>query len=302
MVLLNSGKIGIITKAIGGLYFVETPDGVFECSARGIFRKKNITPSCGDKVKIESDDNKNYVISEIFERKNYLVRPPLANLDQIIFVVSTCEPTPNLLLLDKFIAICEYKKIKPIIVITKIDLKTFNEIVEIYQSAGITVYNVNNITGEGCDKVLAELYGKVSAFTGNSGVGKSTLLNNILPELNLETNEISKKLGRGKHTTRHVQLYKLDKGGYVADTPGFSTLETQKYDIISKEELASCFVEFNDYVDDCRFQDCSHTKEKGCAVIEAVNNGLIKKSRHESYLEMYEEAKQIKEWELKNKG
>lgn len=302
MALLINEKTGIITKAIGGLYFVETPDGVFECSARGIFRKKNITPSCGDKVKIESEDNKHYVISEIFERKNYLVRPPLANLDQIIFVVSTCEPTPNLLLLDKFIAICEYKKIKPIIVITKIDLKTYNEIVEIYQSAGITVYNVNNITGEGCDKILAELSGKVSAFTGNSGVGKSTLLNNILPELKLETNEISKKLGRGKHTTRHVQLFKLDKGGYVADTPGFSTLETQKYDIISKEELVSCFVEFNDYVNDCRFQDCSHTKEKGCAVIEAVNNGLIKKSRHESYLEMYEEAKQIKEWELKNKG
>ncbi len=298
MALLIS-KIGIITKAIGGIYFVEAPDGIFECSARGIFRKKDISPCCGDRVRIETVDNENYVISEIFDRKNYLIRPPLANLDQLIFVVSTCSPIPNFLLLDKFIAICEYKHIKPIIAITKIDMKGINEITDIYSSAGITVYSVNNITGEGCEKVLAQLTGKLSAFTGNSGVGKSTMLNNILPELKLNTNEISKKLGRGKHTTRHVELYKFADGGYVADTPGFSTLDTQRYDIILKEDLASCFTEFEDFTGKCRFQDCSHTKEKGCSVIEAVNNGLIKKSRHDSYVQMYEEAKQIKEWEIK---
>ena len=298
MALLNS-KIGIITKAIGGIYFVEAPDGVFKCSARGIFRKKEISPCCGDKVRFETEDNINFVISEIFERKNYLIRPPLANLDQLIFVVSTCSPVPNFLLLDKFIAVCEYKNIKPIIVITKIDIKGIHEIMNIYSTAGIEVCSVNNITGEGCDTVLKQLTGKLSAFTGNSGVGKSTLLNNILPELKLETNEISKKLGRGKHTTRHVELYKLENGGYIADTPGFSTLDTQRYDIIFKEDLADCFTEFSDYTGNCRFQDCSHTKEKGCAVINAVENGLIKKSRHDSYVQMYEEAKQIKEWELK---
>ncbi len=298
MLLKENQKTGIIIKVIGGIYFVEAPDGVFECKARGIFRKNNISPVCGDLVMVECEDNNSYVITSISDRKNVIIRPPLANLDQLVFVVSTCKPVPNMLLLDKFIAICEYKNITPLIVITKTDLNSFEDITRIYEKTNIRLLLVNNITGEGCDKVLSELYGKVSAFTGNTGVGKSTLMNNILPHLELKTDEISKKLGRGKHTTRHVELFKLEEGGYIADTPGFSSFETQKYDIILKEDLADCFIEFKEYADKCRFKDCSHTKEKGCAVIEAVKNGLISASRHDSYVQMYEEAKQIKEWEI----
>lgn len=290
--------VGLIIKAIGGVYTVEAPDGVFECKARGIFRKKGISPVCGDKVEIELE-NKTAVITEIKERKSLIIRPPLANLDVLVFVASICEPAPNLLILDKFIAVAEYKNIKPMVVITKIDKQEPNEYLNIYNKSGIDVFAVDNITGKGSDEVKQALMGKFSAFTGNTGVGKSSLLNNIFPELDLATNEISKKLGRGKHTTRHVELYKLNDGGYIADTPGFSSFDTNRYDIILKEDLAGCFKEFKPYVNKCRFQDCSHTKEKGCAVIEAVENGEIARSRHESYLSMYEQAKQIKEWEYK---
>ena len=290
--------VGLIIKAIGGVYTVEAPDGVFECKARGIFRKKGISPVCGDRVEIEFE-NETAVIIEIKERKSLIIRPPLANLDVLVFVASICEPVPNLLILDKFIAVAEYKKIKPMVVLTKIDKQDPNEYLNIYNKSGIDIFAVDNTTGYGADEVKQALIGKFSAFTGNTGVGKSSLLNNIFPELNLATNEISKKLGRGKHTTRHVELYKLNDGGYIADTPGFSSFDTNRYDIILKEDLAGCFNEFEPYVNKCRFQDCSHTKEKGCAVIEAVEKGEIARSRHESYLSMYEQAKQIKEWEYK---
>lgn len=294
-------KTGIIVKAIGGIYFVETHDGIYECKARGIFRLKEISPCCGDNVELELEESGTGMINKIFDRKNYLIRPPLANLDQLFFVTATCEPSPNILLLDKFIAIAEFKAIKPIVILTKIDIEVLEDLVAIYENAGIMVISVDNTTGNGSQTVKDLLFGKISAFTGNTGVGKSTLLNNIAPNLDLKTDEISKKLGRGKHTTRHVQLYKLDNGGYIADTPGFSTFDTQKYDYVLKDNIAGCFREFEDFVDKCKFQDCSHTKEKGCAVIEAVNNSIISSSRHNSYIQMYEEAKQIKEWEHKNK-
>lgn len=287
---------GLIIKAVGGIYTVEAPDGVFECKARGVFRKKGISPVCGDRVEL-AFENDTPVIEKILERKSLLIRPPIANLDVLVFVTSTCEPQPNLLLLDKFIAIAEYKKIKPVVVFTKIDKQDCNEYFRIYEKSGIALYCVDNVTGQGAEEVKQALKDKFSAFTGNTGVGKSSLLNNIFPELNLATNEISKKLGRGKHTTRHVELYKLENGGYIADTPGFSSFDTNRYDIIFKEDLADCFAEFRQYTDKCRFQNCSHTKEKGCAVIEAVENGDISESRHESYLNMYEQAKQLKEWE-----
>ena len=290
---------GMIIKAIGGVYTVEASDGVYECKARGIFRKMNISPVCGDTVEFSVESDKTGVIDEIGERRSLLIRPPLANLDVLVFVTATCEPQPNLLLLDKFIAIAEYKKITPAVVFTKIDKQDFSQYLEIYQKAGIPVFPVDNITGEGSAAVKEFLSGKLSAFTGNTGVGKSSLLNNIFPELELATNEISKKLGRGKHTTRHVELYKLDGGGYIADTPGFSSFDTNRYDIIMKDDLADCFREFREYLGKCRFVNCSHTKEKGCAVIKAVEEGNIAPSRHESYVEMYEQAKQLKEWEYK---
>lgn len=290
---------GLIIKAIGGVYTVEASDGVYECKARGIFRKMNISPVCGDTVSFSVDGGNSGVIDEIDERNSLLIRPPLANLDVLVFVTATCEPQPNLLLLDKFIAIAEYKKITPAVVFTKIDKQDFSQYLEIYRKAGIPAFPVDNITGEGSLAVKDFLCGKLSAFTGNTGVGKSSLLNNIFPELKLATNEISKKLGRGKHTTRHVELFKLEGGGYIADTPGFSSFDTNRYDIIMKDDLAGCFREFREYLDRCRFVNCSHTKEKGCAVIEAVQAGKIAPSRHESYVEMYEQAKQLKEWEYR---
>ncbi|MBP5268774.1 MAG: ribosome small subunit-dependent GTPase A, partial [Ruminococcus sp.] len=220
--------------------------------------------------------------------------------DLLVFVSSTVEPKPNTLLLDKFIAIAEFKKIKPIVVFTKVDKRSGDELAAVYRSVGIDVFECDNVTGEGSAEVRAALQGKLSAFTGNTGVGKSSLLNNMYPELGLATGEISKKLGRGRHTTRHVQLYKLEGGGYIADTPGFSSFDTNRYDIIFKDKLADCFIEFAEYTDKCRFPDCSHTKEKGCAVIEAVKAGKIPQSRFDSYLQMYEDAKQLKEWEYKN--
>lgn len=284
---------GIITKSIGGLYSIESSDGVYECKPRGIFRKRGISPAVGDHVEFE-----NGVISEIYDRKNSLIRPPLANLDYIVFVVSVSQPSPNLLLLDKFIAVAEYQNIEPVIAVTKIDIDSCGEIADIYKKVGITVLTIDYSKDDPAKEIRELLKDKISAFTGNTGVGKSTLLNAVCPGLDIPTGEISKKLGRGRHTTRHAELYKLPWGGYIADTPGFSTFETDKYNIIKKEELSGCFREFAEFENECRFRDCSHTKENGCRVIDAVREGRIERSRHESYCIMYEEAKKIKEWEL----
>jgi ribosome biogenesis GTPase len=238
-----------------------------------------------------------FFFGSVLPRKNSLIRPPLANLDQLVFVISMRSPSPNLTLLDKFIAVCEYKNIIPLIALTKVDLDSYEKIYDIYSGIGIKVIVIDYTRENPVEEIARELYDKISAFTGNTGVGKSTLLNAIDDTLNIATGEISRKLGRGRHTTRHAQLYKLKYGGYIADTPGFSTFETNQYDIIKKDELSDCFREFAEYKDNCRFRDCSHTKEKGCAVIEAVENGEISRSRHTSYCEMYEEAKQIKDWE-----
>ena len=292
--MVNADTSGIIVKCLGGLYTVESPDGIYECKARGVFRAKGISPAVGDSVTVSGG-----VITEIGERRNFIIRPPLANLDQILFVVSTVSPAPNFLILDKFIAIAEYKGIEPVVVITKTDLGDGSGVREVYDSIGIKTVEVDYADEGSVQRVRDLLSGRISAFTGNSGAGKSTLLNAVDPSLDLATGEISRKLGRGRHTTRHAELYKLAGGGYIADTPGFSTFETNRYDIIRKEELAGCFREFAEFTDSCRFRDCSHTCEKGCAVVEAVEQGRIPKKRHESYCTMYEEAKQLKEWELK---
>jgi len=287
-------KSGIITKCLGGLYTVESPDGIFSCKARGVFRSKGISPCVGDSVEFQDE-----VITAVAERRNCIIRPPLANLDQLIFIVSTCDPAPNYLLLDKFIAIAEYKGIKPVVAVTKTDLGSSSDITDIYGKIGIDVIEIDYSDKNTIDAVKNILTGKISAFTGNSGAGKSTLLNAVDPTLDIPTAEISKKLGRGRHTTRHAELYKLETGGYIADTPGFSTFETNRYDIIRKEELAGCFREMAEFTGQCRFKDCSHTCEKGCAVLDALGGGRISESRHTSYCTMYDEAKQLKEWELK---
>lgn len=290
---------GIIVKGIGGFYYVEAADKVYECKARGIFRKKNNSPLVGDRVKISVPDDGFASIEEIYERKNKLIRPPLANIDMLVIVCSTVDPVPNCLVIDKMVAAAVDNDIEPVIVISKADLKSGEDLASIYRQAGIKtfVYSVEELNS--INEIKELLNGKITAFTGNSGVGKSTLLNILFPDLNLETGVISDKLGRGKHTTRTVELFKLD-GGYVADTPGFSTVDLERFNIIHKDNIQFCFPEFKEYLTTCKFASCSHTCEKGCSIIEAVNDGIIPKSRHNSYVAMYNEVKDIKEWQRKN--
>lgn len=297
---------GLIVKSIGGIYTVEASDGcmtagesLYEARARGIFRKRGVSPACGDFVAISENAPGSYVIEEIKERRNELIRPPLANLDLLLYVASTAEPAPDVSLIDKFIAVCEYKGISSAIVITKPDKGGSERLTDIYKKTSIPVFVCDNTTGAGSKDVRDFISGKLSAFTGNTGVGKSSLINCMFPGLKLSTGEISQKLGRGRHTTRHVELFRLPGGGYIADTPGFSTFDTNRYDVIYKEDLAHCFREFEPYTDRCRYRDCSHTSEEGCAVIEAVRSGEIASSRHRSYVMMYEEASELKKWEHK---
>jgi ribosome biogenesis GTPase len=292
---------GLIVKALGGFYYVKTTQALFECRARGKFRKIEQTPLVGDEVEISpTEEGKGYV-TRILPRRNFLVRPPLANIDRLILVTSIDEPAPNTLVLDKLIAIAEHKEIDPAVVISKADLQKDQAVVfaDIYRGCGFDVFVVSNETGEGVDQVRAYLQGKLSAFCGNSGVGKSSLLNRIDERLQLETAHISQKLGRGRHTTRHVELYELPEGGYIADTPGFSSVDLERCEVILKDQLQYCFREFEEYIPQCKFTGCSHTCEKGCAVIRAVEEGKIPISRHENYRALYEDAKNIKEWELK---
>lgn len=290
---------GIIVKGIGGFYYVEATDTVFECKARGIFRKERITPLVGDRVLFTVNEKGENTIDSIEPRKNSLVRPPLANIDLLFIVVSTCSPVPSTLVIDKLTAIACRKNITPVIVISKSDLKDAQFLEKIYRNAGFQVAVASGVTGEGVAQIRPLLHGKISAFTGNSGVGKSTLLNAIDPRLGLSTGEISEKLGRGRHTTRHCELFPVEGGGYVADTPGFSSLDMEQCEIIKKDELPECFPEFLPYLERCKFTSCAHVKDKGCAVVQAVNDGEIEKSRHESYVAMYEAVKNLREWELK---
>lgn len=292
-------KNGKIVKGIGGFYYVESENEIFECKARGNFRKQKISPLVGDNVQISVKENSENTIDVIFERKNELVRPPLANLDRLFIVASLVDPVINTSIIDNLIAVAEYKNIEPIIVITKTDLDDNAEKYKsIYENSGFIVLVCNNNDKSSCEQIKPLLVGKCSAFTGNTGVGKSTLLNNLYPELALKTGETSKKLGRGKHTTRHCELFKTD-GGYIADTPGFSSLDFMKCDRILKEDLPYCFREFEPYLNMCKFTSCSHTTDKGCSIIKAVKDGKIEASRHQSYIEMYNEVKNIKEWEMK---
>lgn len=292
-------KTGKLIKGIGGFYYVDCGDEVFECKARGSFRKQRITPLVGDNVEISINENSENTINKIFERKNELVRPPLANIDRLFIVSSLVDPKINTGIIDNLIAIAEYKSIEPIIIITKTDRdSSFEKYRNIYEKSGFKVFACNNNDRQSCEAIKPLIDGCCCAFTGNTGVGKSTLLNNIFPNLELKTGETSKKLGRGKHTTRHCELFKTN-GGYIADTPGFSSLDFVKFDRILKEDLPHCFREFEEYLSDCRFSTCSHTTDKGCAVIQAVNDGKIDPSRHKSYVDMYNEVKNIKQWEKK---
>ncbi len=288
---------GTIIKGIGGFYYVEAAGEIYECKARGIFRKEKITPLVGDSVQITVDNNGKNSIDAIDSRRNYFNRPPISNVDNLVIVASTCEPKPNTLIIDRLTAVAVYKNVRPIIVFTKDDLQSAADFKDIYSSTGILTFVVSNTTGEGVEELKKILNDSISVFTGNSGVGKSSLLNCISPEFSIETSEISQKLGRGRHTTRHVELFKVGNG-YIADTPGFSSLDFETNDIIKKDELAYCFPEFSDFLGSCKFTSCSHINDKGCKIVEAVNKGLINTSRHESYVTLYNEVKNIKDWQL----
>ena len=281
----------MIRKALSGFYYVHTEDGrELECRAKGVFRKEGITPLVGDQVEVE-----NGVVSRILPRKNQILRPPAANIDRAVLVVSSAKPQPNTLILDKLIAVCESKGIEPVLVFTKTDLADSGELQEVYRKAGFRVFT-SGLGQMDHSELLSELSGRLSVFIGNSGVGKSSLLNQIDRRFCLETGEISRKLGRGRHTTRQVELFPLEGGGYVADTPGFSAIQMERYDVVHKEQLPYCFREFEPFLDQCRFPSCSHTCEKGCAVLEAVREGKISRSRHESYVALYQEVMDWKEW------
>ncbi len=288
---------GTIIKGIGGFYYVESSGEIFECKARGVFRKNKISPLPGDRVAFSVNNDAENTIDEIFTRRNVLIRPPIANIDRLFVVTSVCEPKPNTLVIDKLIAIAENNDIEPIVVITKDDLGDSSEIESIYKLAGFETVVTSAEKGSGIDRIKQLIEGHISAFAGNTGVGKSSLLNSIDSTLSLQTGEISDKLGRGKHTTRHIELFKICNG-YIADTPGFSSLDFQNAEKILKDDLPFCFREFEKHLGLCKFSTCSHTTDKGCKIIEAVENGEIHKSRHDNYVAMYNEVKDIKEWEL----
>ncbi len=288
---------GIIVKGIGGFYYVKTSEGIYTCKAKGSFRKNNIVPYVGDYVNIRvvSEEKKEGFIEEIHKRKNFLIRPPVANVDRMIIISAIADPVPDTVFIDKLIAICEYNHIEPVLCFNKLDLSSDTKIIEEYEKIGYKVIKTsvkNNIGLESVKELLSE---GITAVAGFSGVGKSSLLSYAVDK-KLETGSVSDKLARGKHTTRHVELFEVEEGKFFADTPGFSSLDV---DIIRKEELAVCFIDFTEYTDACRFKDCSHTTEIGCAVIEAVKNGKIAESRHINYKELYEKLKQINDWERK---
>lgn len=286
-----------IVKGIGGFYYVKTGGSLVECKPKGIFRKKRITPVAGDIVRLETDGGAP-VIADILPRKNVFVRPPVANVDQFFIVVSTVQPVPSTLVIDKLSAIAVDKGAQPVLVITKTDLQDAQPLAACYAHSDIPVLCVNAGTGEGLDAVRARLDGRLSVFCGNSGVGKSTLLSALLPGHELETGEISQKLGRGRHTTREVEIFEV-LGGRVADTPGFASLDTLRACYIPKENLQHAFPEFEPYFGQCQFTGCAHRGEKGCAVKQALEAGEIMPTRYDSYAAMYDEAKQVKEWELR---
>lgn len=290
---------GTIIKALSGFYYVSTENGVFECRARGKFRLDGTSPLVGDKVSFNNDANGKGYIEKVFERKNFFIRPAVANIDAMVFIAANTNPVTDPFLIDRVSVIAEESDCELIVCVNKTDLDPADELYDIYSKSGFVTIKTSAETGKGIDELRNALKGKICAFTGNSGVGKSSILNALVPELKLEVGEVSEKLGRGKHTTRHVELFSLSDKTYIADTPGFASFEIEMMQSISKEELMYDFREFKEYIGSCRFNDCAHLKEPGCAVTEALAAGRIMPSRYESYKRLYELSAQNKSWETK---
>ena len=289
-------------KALSGFYYVDGGDGALTaCRGRGKFRHQKLIPLVGDRVRFTPLGEGAGILDEILPRKNQFQRPAVANIDQLVVIASGAVPVTDPFLIDRVVSIAEGRDCEPVICINKCDLDAAEELYQTYRKAGFLTLRVSAETGEGIPELAAAISGKVSAFTGNSGVGKSSILNALEPEFRLQVGEVSDKLGRGRHTTRHVELFRLSSGAIVADTPGFSSFDTEGMELRRPEELQYTFREFAPYLDQCRFTGCAHVKEKGCAVLAAVKAGEIAPSRHASYVRLYEQAKEVPEWERKEK-
>jgi len=288
---------GRIQKALSGFYYVDTGSGLLTCRARGKFRKDGISPLVGDRVEVRELGSGEGFVEKILPRRNAFARPAVANIDQLVVIASGAIPRTDPFLIDRVAAIAALKGCEVLILLNKCDLDSADELYGIYRAAGFQTLRVSAETGEGLEDLKLLISGKLSAFTGNSGVGKSSILNALDPEFHIQVGEVSDALGRGRHTTRHVELFRLSCGAEVVDSPGFSSFETDELNLELKHHLPETFREFSPYLDQCRFVGCSHTKEKGCAVLEAVRGGDIQKSRHDSYLRLYEELKPLKDWQ-----
>lgn len=290
---------GIIRKALSGFYYVDDGQAVTACRARGKHRHAKITPLVGDRVRFTLLEDGAGALDEILPRKNEFYRPAVANIDLLVVVASQAVPVTDPFLIDRVAAIAQSRKCETLVCVNKCDLEPGEDLARIYEQAGFPTLRVSAETGEGIDALGQAIAGKVCAFTGNSGVGKSSILNALERDFDLATGEVSDKLGRGRHTTRHVELFRLSCGALAADTPGFSSFDVDKMELARKEELQYAFREFAPCLGKCQFQDCAHVKEKGCAVLEAVRAGTIPRTRHQSYVRLYEQAKAIPDWQRK---
>ena len=292
---------GRIKKALSGFYYVDTGTEILTCRARGKFRKEGVSPLVGDWVEVRDLGGGEGFLEKVLPRRNAFARPAVANIDQLVVIASGAIPKTDPFLIDRVAAIAALKDCDLILLLNKSDLDPADELYEIYTKAGFTTLRVSAETGEGLEELKPLISGKLSAFTGNSGVGKSSILNALDPEFNIQVGEVSEALGRGRHTTRHVELFRLSCGAEIMDTPGFSSFEAEDLNLEWKHHLPETFIEFAPYLNECRFVGCSHTKEKGCAVLEALKAGKIQKKRHESYLRLYEELKPIQDWQERGK-
>lgn len=290
---------GLLVKALSGFYYVKTDDDIVACRARGKFRLDGVSPLVGDYVEFDmTAEGKGYV-TKIRERKNLFIRPAVANVDYLVLLCANVNPVTDPFLVDRVSVIAEHAGCGCIICINKCDLDRGDELHEIFSSTGYPVIRTSAVSGEGLDELKSLIRGKTVAFTGNSGVGKSSLLNAIAPGYNITVGEVSEALGRGRHTTRHVELFDAGEGTMIADTPGFASFDLTQMKPIKKQELQHDFPEFRPFIGGCRFLDCAHLKEPGCAVLAAVEDGQINRSRHRSYQRLYEISAQYKEWENK---
>lgn len=289
---------GTIVKALSGFYYVDVgaEQELVTCRGRGKLRHQKIKPLVGDHVDITVSADGTGMVDEVLPRTNQFQRPMVANMEQLVILASEAIPVTDPFLIDRMISLAEYKGCEPIICFNKWDLEPADQLVELYRSAGFQTFAISARTGEGLAQLLEVLHGKISAFTGNSGVGKSSVLNALCPQFHLEVGQVSEKLGRGRHTTRHVELFRVG-GGLVADTPGFSAFDVEQMELIPKEKLADTFREFRPYLEQCRFVGCAHLKERGCAVRQAVEDGAISQSRYQSYARLYEQVKSRPQWE-----